>query len=261
MVVCISYRLGALGFLYEPDRGIQNLGIADQTVALQWIRRYIVQFGGDPQRITVAGQSAGAFSIACLIASLQENLFQKAVMMSMPFLPIPARLMTRVDRLWRKQLNADPATASVHKLVRAQLSAGRLSHLPLPFAPCGYHPFRPQRIMPGLREALVMSTADDAYPFCPSPSLVPLVTQVVFNHPIQGYSDRLKRLGVAVQQDTLRWLHGTSEFGDAHGIDFTLLFSQWQHWKDLPLYRTVSEEEYNRHARRLRQRILSLVKG
>jgi para-nitrobenzyl esterase len=60
VVVNISYRLGALGFLHSPKQGIVNLGMADQWCALQWIRRNIHLFGGDASRMTLMGQSPGA---------------------------------------------------------------------------------------------------------------------------------------------------------------------------------------------------------
>lgn len=76
ILVTINYRLGAIGFLAHPElsaeneRGISgNYGILDQIAAFHWVRNNIAAFGGDPDRITVAGQSAGARSVQCLLAS------------------------------------------------------------------------------------------------------------------------------------------------------------------------------------------------
>jgi para-nitrobenzyl esterase len=68
-VVCvtINYRLGAEGFLYLGD-GIANLGLLDQIAALEWVQANVGAFGGDPGRVTVAGQSAGAMSVTTLLA-------------------------------------------------------------------------------------------------------------------------------------------------------------------------------------------------
>lgn len=85
VVVNISYRLGILGFWPQSDLGPPNLGLHDQIAALRWIKEAIDCFGGDPERVTVAGQSAGAFSIAAHLATdLAPSLFRRALMMSAP---------------------------------------------------------------------------------------------------------------------------------------------------------------------------------
>jgi len=77
--VSINYRLAAEGFLYLGD-GIANLGLLDQIAALQWVRRNIAAFGGDPDRVTVAGESAGAMSITTLLSMpLADGLFAQAI--------------------------------------------------------------------------------------------------------------------------------------------------------------------------------------
>ena len=68
-VVCvtINYRLAAEGFLFLGD-GIANLGLLDQLAALRWVQENIAAFGGDPGRVTVAGESAGAMSVTTLLS-------------------------------------------------------------------------------------------------------------------------------------------------------------------------------------------------
>ncbi|MFI5777676.1 carboxylesterase family protein [Nocardia sp. NPDC051570] len=66
VVVTANYRLGALGFLHLPEIGCDNLGLRDQAAALRWVAANIAGFGGDPDLITVGGQSAGAFSALAL---------------------------------------------------------------------------------------------------------------------------------------------------------------------------------------------------
>ncbi len=117
VVVKISYRLGAFGYLRRPQMevgnvenaprmlerrgdagcGIANPGLEDQKTALKWIQRHISSFGGDPGNVTLWGQSAGAHSIASLIASADslqcstnvplfggQALFHKAILQSPP---------------------------------------------------------------------------------------------------------------------------------------------------------------------------------
>ena len=64
--VIIQYRLGAFGFLSSEDvkkNGKVNAGLLDQNLALQWVRDNIKKFGGDPNKVTLAGESAGAGSV------------------------------------------------------------------------------------------------------------------------------------------------------------------------------------------------------
>ena len=80
-VVCVSinYRLAAEGFLYLGD-GLANLGLLDQLAALRWVQDNIAQFGGDPARVTVAGESAGAMSVTTLLSMpLASGLFAQAI--------------------------------------------------------------------------------------------------------------------------------------------------------------------------------------
>jgi len=83
-VVCvtINYRLAAEGFLYLGD-GIANLGLLNQLAALRWVQGNISAFGGDPARVTVAGESAGAMSVTTLLSMpLAEGLFAQAIVES-----------------------------------------------------------------------------------------------------------------------------------------------------------------------------------
>ncbi len=88
IVVTVNYRLGALGFLAHPqlrDPAVGNFGIADQQAALKWVQRNVGSFGGDAQRVTLWGESAGAFSICAQLASpAARGLFQQAIVQSGP---------------------------------------------------------------------------------------------------------------------------------------------------------------------------------
>ena len=84
IVVTINYRLGAFGFLYDgTDNAPGNQGLHDQILALKWVQNNIVHFGGDPNRVTIFGESAGSMSISALILSpLTKGLFGKAILQS-----------------------------------------------------------------------------------------------------------------------------------------------------------------------------------
>ncbi|WP_440134741.1 carboxylesterase/lipase family protein [Chitinophaga sancti] len=85
--VSLNYRVGILGFMAHPDLTAEskdhasgNYGLLDQIAALQWVQRNIAAFGGDPENVTIAGQSAGSMSVHCLVASpLGKGLFKRAI--------------------------------------------------------------------------------------------------------------------------------------------------------------------------------------
>jgi para-nitrobenzyl esterase len=68
VTVTVNYRLAAEGFLYTGGADNPNRGLLDQVAALRWVRDSIAAFGGDPDRVTIAGQSAGAWSVSALLA-------------------------------------------------------------------------------------------------------------------------------------------------------------------------------------------------
>ncbi|KAI2477097.1 PnbA Carboxylesterase type B [Pyrenophora tritici-repentis] len=83
--VSINYRLNVFGFLASEDIGAEgNMGYKDQVLAFRWIRKHIAGFGGDPNNITAAGESAGAISLSTLLCANvgAEGLFDRVVLMS-----------------------------------------------------------------------------------------------------------------------------------------------------------------------------------
>jgi para-nitrobenzyl esterase len=92
VVVTLNYRLGSLGWLSHPELAAAdgapagNWGLLDQVAALEWVRDNIDRFGGDPGRVTLAGQSAGALCVIDLLVNPgADGLFRRAVLQSPPF--------------------------------------------------------------------------------------------------------------------------------------------------------------------------------
>ncbi len=103
MVVSFNYRMGVFGFLAHPEltresgrNASGNYGLLDQVAALEWVRQNIAAFGGDPDNVTIFGESAGSESVSALMASpLTRGLFRRAIGESGAFFdahpPLPSR--------------------------------------------------------------------------------------------------------------------------------------------------------------------------
>lgn len=144
-VVTVAYRLGAFGFLAHPELSAEeplrtsgNYGLLDQIAALKWVQTNISAFGGDPGRVTIAGQSAGAMSVSILMASpLTRGLFAGAIGQSGGFFePVqiaPRYLLANAERdgvAFAQSLGAR-SIAQIRALpaeVIASANAGGLSH-------------------------------------------------------------------------------------------------------------------------------------
>ena len=124
-VVCVSinYRLAAEGFLFLDD-GIVNLGLLDQLAALGWVQRNIGAFGGDPARVTVAGESAGAMSVTTLLSMpLAAGLFAQAI--AFPSLSTSCVLAPRKESWSRFCAGSGTAMASAATVIRFPCALSR----------------------------------------------------------------------------------------------------------------------------------------
>jgi len=101
ITITVNYRLGIFGFLAHPELSVEsghhasgNYGLQDQTAALRWVSKNISAFGGDPSRVTIAGESAGSISVFAQMATpLSRNLFAAAIgesgaMIKPTFIPV-----------------------------------------------------------------------------------------------------------------------------------------------------------------------------
>lgn len=148
VVVTLNYRLGVLGYLAHPELSAEtaqnasgNYGLMDQILALQWVKRNIAAFGGDPEKVTLAGESAGALSVALLMTSPKaEGLFDRAILQSaylvtMAALKEPVHGMPSAEAVGAAMV-AQSGAADIAEL--RKMPAGRLVDLG---ARTGFFPF------------------------------------------------------------------------------------------------------------------------
>ena len=134
ITVTLNYRLGAFGFLTLPELGREsphgktgNYGLLDQHAALEWVRDNIAAFGGDPDKVAIAGDSAGAFSVNAHMASpLSRGLFARAIGFSggafAPLMTMPQHKATSLSDLFLRKIGRR-SLASLRAMSTASLLA------------------------------------------------------------------------------------------------------------------------------------------
>jgi para-nitrobenzyl esterase len=151
VVATLNYRLGIEGFA-QIAGAPANRGLLDQVAALRWVRDNIRVFGGDPDRVTVFGQSAGGGSVAALLAMPRAaGLFRRAVAQSVPGTFFSLELAADIAAACAAELGVRPTVSGLSAVAPARLPAagdavsaqavqwrerwGQITHRPIPFAP------------------------------------------------------------------------------------------------------------------------------
>ena len=266
VVVTVTYRLGVLGFLGDGEPGGRpaNLGLLDLIEALRWVRSRIGGFGGDPERVTVFGQSAGADAIAhLLVASGADGLITRAILQSAPFGIRQRR--GRLQERMRRAAGPLATDAALDDLFAAQARAARAAagfglRSGMPFSPqYGHAPLPPEReVAAGWRrqapelDVLVCSTTEEAAFFLElAPKLraltakpvigpairfglVRVVTDAVYTWGGRRFARLLARSGARVQVARFDGRPEGSSIGSAHAIELALLFPNAAAWAPAP---------------------------
>ncbi|XP_035680534.1 carboxylesterase 5A-like [Branchiostoma floridae] len=150
VVVTINYRLGVLGFLpTQLANATGNFGLLDQVRALEWVRDNIANFGGDPDKVTIFGESAGGISVSLLILSpLAEGLFRRAISESGVAITVPDEdAMLSITSSVGRSLNCtDDVNANMIDCIRSK-SVESILTVPFSVYPVVDHHFLPEAPM------------------------------------------------------------------------------------------------------------------
>jgi para-nitrobenzyl esterase len=265
VTVTISYRLGAFGYLYTDELGAPNVGLQDQKAALQWIRENIAQFGGDPEALTVFGQSAGAHSIASLLVTSERPLFRRAIVQSGPFGTVIGKADAQaVGRKFCTALGKSPASATVEEMLAAQKVVLASSDRALVFAPVEVNPLHPVVAKGTKLDIMVTWTRDDAAPFValrhkdrPFGGVIDNVTTIVatrrfISGPSKTFARTLREAGHQVSTYEITWRPRGSPYGATHCVELPLLFGDYADWEDAPMLGTAPAEQVERFGREAR---------
>lgn len=256
IVVGINYRLGALGFLCHPAISTGNLGLLDQICALSWIRANIASFGGDPGNMTLAGQSAGAWSIAMFLANEQtRQLFHRAILQSAPLgiPPMSPELATGIAENFLSRLGLSPSQPDLWDRLREAPVAGLLTaqqetaiwhaktEPPSAVANIAFRPVADGVVLPtaagygmklqhaaGQMDSLIGYTRDEMAAFAGASAMLDRTVRAegdaIFVEPALEWARQGARSSKSVFVYQFAWRPPGSEYGACHCIELPFVF-------------------------------------
>ncbi|SHN47315.1 carboxylesterase family protein [Cryptosporangium aurantiacum] len=261
VVVTLNYRLGPLGSLYTPglagdgsaeDRGEANVALLDQAAALRWVAANIAAFGGDPDRLTVGGHSAGALSAVALACAPPSGVrIRRLILQSAPLedLATPAEATTYAkafvarlgidgDELGRlralpAEALVDAAAALPERFRTASLVVAGAAGLPHP-------PHDPAARLPTGLELLAGTVRDEAAAFLPPGAPAEhraAVTEGLFTAPLDQLCERIGAEGGTSYRYRFDWCPPTVPGGypAGHGVDTPFLLGDAAAWSAAPM--------------------------
>jgi para-nitrobenzyl esterase len=270
VVVNVTHRLGIFGYPISPDGKVKNLGLMDQILALRWVRTNISCFGGNPENVTIFGQSAGGDSIFCMmLLDETKGLFHKAILQSAPlggFRNIPREGLTRqlgkvAAECFGEGSGEDLSTQEVLDRVQIKLLMTSSQLIPgsLPFGPSYGNEPLPQQSQADERvrefakrgvPTLICYTKDDGSPFAQldpwwAPKIrLPIIgpacfwiaswlyTRRVFQWGSQRLNQQLLAEGAKSGMVLFSWSPPNTPWGAAHCIDLPFILGTWTSWEN-----------------------------
>lgn len=277
VVVAVNYRLAALGWLYVPGQ-TANVGLLDQEAAIDWVLDNIQDLGGDPERLTVMGQSAGASSICAMLT--RKPRFSRAILQSAA-LGRGFRSAQQADKLGQAFLRAAgagslqaarelpvPALLAAQQapeVVEALRSEGSSRSL---FTPVLDGQVLPQDIAPALKQAasradvLVCYTQHEmaAFPGNGTDAASQATGDAVFGAPSRLWAEQ------AAAQGRDAWLARfdvapTDRFGACHCIELPFVFDTLQAFSGAPMLAGLPSAQGDQLARQTQRAWIAFIRG
>lgn len=273
VVVSVTYRLGVFGYLYNPDGTPQNLGLKDQMTALKWVHENISRFGGDPDQVTLAGQSAGGHSVASLISYCKEPYFHKAIIQSAPLgFQFGEKFLKKQYHEFLLLLGKPVAEATTAEMLVTQKRLMEASGKSMCFSP--YVPSLGKEVAsPSLEKVIITWQKDDTSPFVAmrlkhektfggflDRLMTKISTWFVFKTMNRRYASFLKQNGIEFHTHELSWRPDGNRFGACHCLELSLLFGSWERWKGAGMLGQTDEAEWKKRSQELRKQWLAFIK-
>lgn len=300
VVVTVNYRLGPLAHLLFATDDDPNRATGDLAEALRWLRANIEVFGGDPDNITLAGQSAGGFHSQLLaVLPSSRDMVRRLLLMSTPGFPAATRATTRQlgSDVVAGLGGADPRTVPVAELLAAgrvatmkDSSLGRVANGLLPTV---------DRVVPGwldspgrvaaelrVTDLLITHTRDETGSFFfaaperhitrdqlgemydagsattdPYEDLVRLTTARRFGIHARQLAAAAAARGVTTRLREFTLSSPLDGVGSGHCFDIPFFFGNWDDWHDAPMLRGFDRDQFDEESGRLRVVVADLVHG
>jgi len=265
VTVTVTYRLGVFGYLWTEEHGAPNAGLQDQIAALRWVHDNIARFGGDPDNITMFGQSAGGHAIAAILATTERPLFKRAILQSAPLGIIMSEETAKaIGREFRAALGKSPLTAPVEDMLAAQGKVLAGSKSGMTFMPVGIDPQRLVVSKDHKLDILAGWTRDDGSPFIAlrlaadqleglleNPGTTAMTTGT-FAAPTKAFGEVLRKRGDHISLYEITWRPRGSPYGACHCIELPLLLGRTADWTGAAMLGATPPDDVERFGREAR---------
>ncbi|KMQ67063.1 para-nitrobenzyl esterase [Chryseobacterium sp. FH2] len=281
IVVTVSYRLGLFGFLGGDENRPPNLGLLDIVEALRWVKNNINGFGGDPENMTLLGQSSGGDVIAHLMVSEgAENLFQRVIIQSAPLglrhhrQKMSAEFLKKTEHL-KDETDVLKMMDGYRNFVPSVFKYGLKAAMPFG-TQYGFSPLCNENevvgkwkqkagkidVLIGLNDnetALYLKTSEQLNKYLGKGfgerimnKTVQLTTETIYGKPARNFAENFSQAGGNVYLFRIHSTLKTNYLGAAHCVDLPLIFGNEPAWKSAELLKGIPWEYIHENGKKLR---------